>query len=66
MFPEEPVAIEKDGKCYMCTLRLSAVKGGHHILYVANDGTIVKKEPLHRYKEREKRRNNAKKGALRI
>ena len=54
--PTEQIAIEKDGICHMCTLRLSTVRGGHHILYVADDGTIIKKEPLHRYKERVKRR----------
>jgi hypothetical protein len=57
-FPKEQIAIEKDGKCFLCTIRLSTVRGGHHVLYVADDGTIIKKEPLHRYKERIKRRNN--------
>ncbi|MDR2572697.1 MAG: DUF3990 domain-containing protein [Oscillospiraceae bacterium] len=57
--PSEKIAIEKDGRCYMCTLKLSTVRGGHHVLYVSDDGLIVKKEPLHRYKERIKRRNNA-------
>ena len=53
----EQIAVEKDGKCYLCTPRISTVRGGHHVLYVTDDGTIIKKEPLHRYKERIKRRN---------
>jgi len=58
-FPNEQIAIEKDGKCYMCTLRVTPVKGGYHVLYVADDGSIIKKEPLHRYKERINRRNES-------
>lgn len=52
-----PVVI--GNKCYMCSLQLVTVKGGKQVLYLTDDGTIVKKEPLHRYKERHKKRNAA-------
>ena len=39
----------KDGKRYICTLELYPVKGGQNVLYVAEDGTVVKQEPYHRY-----------------
>jgi hypothetical protein len=50
------VEVYKDSKHYVCTLRLLAVRGGKHIAYVAEDGTILKQEPLFRYTERIKRR----------
>ena len=54
-FPKN-VSVLKGDKRYICTLELLAVGGGTQVLYVADDGTVLKKEPLHRYKERIKRR----------
>ena len=53
---EEKVAVVMDGKRYLCSLELIVVKGGKHVLYVADDGNVLKQEPLFRYNERMKRR----------
>jgi len=58
----EKVAVEKDGKRYICTLELVTVKGGQRVLYVAEDGTILKKEPFYRYNERISRRKTGSAG----
>jgi hypothetical protein len=50
------IEVYKDGKCHVCTLKILAVRGGKHVLYVAEDGTILKEEPMHRYTARIKRR----------
>ena len=52
----EKISILKDGKRYLCTVELSDVKGGRQVLYVSEDGTVIKREPLFRYNERLKRR----------
>lgn len=43
-------------KYYLCSLQVITVKGGKQVIYITDDGTIVKREPLHRYVERQKRR----------
>ena len=53
---DKDVAIEKDGKRYLCTVELVTVKGGQRVLYVTEDGTILKREPYFRYNERINRR----------
>ena len=50
------ISIQKDGKRYLCSVELLDVKGGRHVLYVSDDGTVIKQEPLYRYNERLKRR----------
>ena len=52
----EKIPIIKDGKRYLCTAELLDVKGGRHVVYVSEDGTVIKQEPLFRYNERIKRR----------
>jgi hypothetical protein len=42
----------KDGKRYICRLELVSVKGGKNVLWVAENGKVMKKEPYHRYKDR--------------
>lgn len=54
-FPSTVPIIVGD-KCFFCTLQEIIVRGGKQVLYIADDGTIIKREPMHRYKEREKRR----------
>lgn len=54
--PTEKTPIVKDGKCFMCRLQLLTVKGGTHVLYVSDEGDVIKREPLHRYKNRINRR----------
>jgi len=58
----EKVPVVKDGRCYLCTLLLQSVKGGARVLYVTEDGMLLKEEPLFRYKERLKRRKTGSKG----
>lgn len=59
----DKVPVILDGKCVFCSLQIVSVKGGKQVLYLADDGTIVKREPLHRYKERQKRRATAGRAA---
>jgi len=54
--PKTKVPLIKDGKRYLCTVEHIPVRGGSNIIHVAEDGTIIKQEPFHRYKERESRR----------
>jgi hypothetical protein len=54
-FPES-ITVYKDGKCIDCTLKILGVSGGKQVMYVAPDGTVLKKEPLFRYNERLRRR----------
>ena len=63
---EKDVAIEKDGKRYLCTVELVTAKGGQRVLYVAEDGTILKREPYFRYNERINRRKGKTGYAVRI
>lgn len=62
----EKIPVIKGDKFYLCTLQVVTVKGGKQMLYVAEDGTIVKKEPLFRYKERMKRRKGSKGYAVKV
>ena len=50
------IPILKDGKRHLCTVELLDVKGGRQVLYIGDDGTVIKREPLFRYNERQKRR----------
>ena len=52
----EKIPILKDGKRHFCTVEILDVKGGRQVLYVSEDGTVIKQEPLYRYNERMKRR----------
>ena len=52
----EKIPILTDGKRHLCTVEIVGVKGGRQVLYVSEDGTVIKKEPLYRYNERIKRR----------
>jgi len=52
----EKIPIIKDGKRYLCSIELLDVKGGRQVLYVSEDGIVIKREPLFRYNERLKRR----------
>ena len=61
----ENVPIIKDGKRYYCVVELLTVKGGQNVIYVDGDGTIVKQEPLHRYKARLNRRKGTQGYTLR-
>ena len=63
---DKDVAIEKDGKRYLCTVELVTVKGGQRVLYVAEDGTILKREPYFRYGERINRRKGETGYAVRV
>lgn len=54
-FPEKVPLIIGD-KCYICSLTLITVRGGKQVIYTTDDGTIIKREPLHRYNERIERR----------
>ena len=63
---EKNVAIEMDGKRYLCTVELVTAKGGQRVLYVAEDGTILKREPYFRYNERISRRKGETGYAVRI
>ena len=64
-FPKN-VTVYKDDKCYICTLQLLAVSGGKQVLYVAEDGSVLKKEPLHRYNERLRRRKGETGYAIKV
>ena len=52
---------DKEGKYHLCRPVLISVSGGKNIAYIAEDGTEIKREikrePLHRYRFRENRRN---------
>ena len=52
----EKIPILKDGTRHLCAVEIVDVKGGRQVLYVSEDGTVIKKEPLYRYNERIKRR----------
>jgi hypothetical protein len=60
------VMVYKDDKCYKCTLHELAVSGGKQVLYVAEDGTVLKKEPLFRYNERIRRRKGETGYAIKV
>jgi len=47
---------DKDGKYHLCCPELVNVRGGKNIVYVTEAGIEVKREPLHRYKNRINRR----------
>jgi hypothetical protein len=55
-FLPNEVPILKDGKWYICKLLVVVVRGGRQVAYIAPDGTELKREPLHRYKNRVNRR----------
>lgn len=44
---------DKDGKWHQCKPLVATVKGGKAVIYVAPDGTEIKREPLARYRARE-------------
>lgn len=46
------IRVEKDGVWYLCKPFLAVVKGGKNIIYTTADGTEIKREPVHRYKQR--------------
>jgi hypothetical protein len=54
--PTEKVPVLKDDKCFMCNLQIVMVKGGKQVIYVADDGSVIKREPLRKCKNRIKRR----------
>lgn len=53
-----PVPVQKDGKWYLCKPMLIEVRGGKNVAYITEDGTEIKREPLHRYNNRIKRRKS--------
>ena len=64
-FPKT-VPVYKGDKCFTCTLRILAVSGGKQVLYIAEDGTVMKKETLSRYKERLRRRKGETGYAIKV
>ena len=50
---------DKDGKWYKCFPFVATVKGGKAVIYVTEDGTEIKREPLARYTAREVRNSTA-------
>jgi hypothetical protein len=58
--------VYKDGRCLTCTLTVLAVRGGKQVLYVAEDGAVLKREPLFRFTERLKRRKGEVGYAIKI
>jgi len=53
---------DKDGRYHLCRPVLISVSGGKNISYVIEDGTEIKREPLHRYRNRINRRKAVKYG----
>ena len=59
---EKNVSVLKGDKCYVCTLHVVEVRGGKQVVYVTDDGTVIKREPYFRYNEKVKRRKEGSKG----
>ena len=55
---------DAEGKWYLCRPILITVSGGKNVAYILEDGTEVKREPLHRYKQRVKRRENSEQARM--
>ena len=60
------ISVIKDGKRFICTAEQITVSGGLNVIYVADDGSIIKQEPMHRYKQRLRRRNGERGYTLRV
>jgi hypothetical protein len=46
------------GRFHLCKPVLVDVRGGKNVAYITEDGNEIKREPLHRYKNRINRRKN--------
>lgn len=49
---------DEQGKYYLCKPVFVSVRGGRNVAYVTEDGVEIKREPVHRYKNRVYRRRD--------